>query len=147
MGAMQDVLDLLAFIAENMGKGKGIERIKEILGEKGYGKNEINLALNYFLFTSSTHEESGLCGTRILHPIEDMFISAEAYGHLLKLRALRIIDDVQLERIIEEALTETDHLVGISEMKKAAYEVLFHTTETDYPVPLSGKDEENTPIH
>lgn len=144
---MQDVLDLLAFIAENIGKGKGIERIKEILRKKGYGKNEIDLALNYFLFTSSTREESDLCRTRVLHPIEDMFISPEAYGHLLKLRALKIIDDVQLERIIEEALTETDHVVGVSEMKKAAYEVLFHTTEIDYPAPLSGKDEENIPIH
>ncbi len=145
---MQDVLDLLTFIAENMEKGEGIERTREVVREKGYSENEMTLAFNYLLVTSSAHQEKGdRSKTRILHPVENMFISPEAYGYLLKLRALRIIDDVQMEGIIQDALIETQHIVGIDELKKSAYEVLFRTEETDYPSPLSGQDEETLPIH
>lgn len=145
---MQDILDLLTFIAENMGKGEGIERIREVIREKGYTENEMNLAFNYLLLTSGAHKEkSGCSRTRILHPVESAFISPEAYGYLLKLRALGIIDDVQLERIVEEVLMETERAVGIDELKKAAYRILFRIKETDYPSSLSEKDEENFPIH
>ncbi len=145
---MQDVLDLLTFIAENMGKGEGIEGIRKTLLGKGYTENEINLAFNYLFLTSGTTQEvEEKCPkTRILHPIENMLISPEAYGHLLKLRVLKIIDDTQLERIIEEALMETEDIVGIEEIKKAAYKVLFQTRGTDYSSLLSEKDEENLPI-
>lgn len=145
---MQDILDLLTFIAENMGKGEGLESIRETIRSQGYSENEITLALNYLLLASNAHQEkSGCSKARILHPVEDMFISPEAYGHLVKLRTLRIIDDAQLESIIEQALMETDRIVDIDEMKKAAYKVLFRPRETDSPSPLPEEDEEGLPIH
>lgn len=145
---MEDVLDLLAFIAENMGKGEGVERIREVLREKGYTESEINLAFNYLLLTFGAHQKkSGWTKTRVLHPVENMFISPEAYGHVLRLRALKIIDDSQLEGIIEEALMQMERIVGIDEIKKAAYKILFRSKETDYVSPSTDKDEEDLPIH
>ena len=146
---MVDVLDLLAFIAENMGKGEAIDRIKETLLQKGYTENEINVAFHYLLFSSRAHqgEHESPARTRILHPVEQTLVSPEAYGHLLKLRMLNIIDDVQLERIIEEALLVAEDVVRIEEVKRAAYKVLFHPKEADHPLLLPGKDEGNLPIH
>lgn len=145
---MQDVLDLLTFIAESMGRGDGIDGIRNMLREKGYSENEINLAFNYFLLTSGTRQTaSDASKARILHPVENVFVSPEAYGHLLKLRALKIIDDGQMEKIIDKALDETDHPVGVDEMKRAAYKILFRIEETDDPSSSADNDEESLPIH
>jgi uncharacterized protein Smg (DUF494 family) len=119
-----------------------------MLREQGYSENEINLAFNYFLLTSGNRQAATTSSkARVLHPVENVFVSPEAYGHLLKLRALNIIDDGQMERIIEKALTETDHPVGVDEMKRAAYKILFRIEETDDPSSSTDKDEESLPIH
>jgi uncharacterized protein Smg (DUF494 family) len=145
---MQDVLDLLTFIAESVGRGDGIEGIRSVLKEKGYSENEINLAFNYFLLTSGARQRAtGASKARVLHPVENVFVSPEAYGHLLKLRALKIIDDSQMEKIIDMALTDTDHPVDVDQMKRAAYKVLFRVEETDEPPSSTDNDEESLPIH
>jgi len=147
-GLMQDMLDLLTFIAENMGKGEGIERIREVILEKGYTEKEMNLALNYLLLTSGAQrEKGGWHKTRVLHPIESAFISPEAYGYLLKLRALGIVNGIQLERIIEEVLMDTERIVTLDELKKVVYRTLFRVQETDDPSLLSEEDEEKLSIH
>ena len=89
------ILEIITYLAEKIVKGESVEKIKDKLLLQGYSEDEVNLALSFFLFASKSkdnrpiHKMEDFSTSRILHTIENLLISPEAYGHLLKLRALK----------------------------------------------------------
>lgn len=146
------ILEIITYLAENIVKGKSVEKIKDKLLLQGYSEDEINLALSFFLFASKSkdnrpiHKMEDFSTARILHTIESLLISPEAYGHLLKLRALKIIDDEQMERIIEESLLHAEDQIGVDEMKKIAMKVIFHFKDEDYNL-FTDEDKTDKIVH
>ncbi|MDI6779335.1 MAG: DUF494 family protein [Bacteroidota bacterium] len=104
----------------------------ENLEKLGYTNSEMNAAFSWLFdkFYLSKYnpakldiETSG--SRRILHEIEKMAISPEAFGYLIQLRELSIISDVDVELIIERIMLTTTHTIEIEEMKDIVFSVIF----------------------
>lgn len=87
------------------------EDISEKLMESGYAKHEINLAFSW-LFDRLHKRNDELArlssipsiGVRILDESEKNVLRPEAYGYLIYLKELGLIDYEQMETVIERAM-------------------------------------------
>ena len=102
--------------------------ISEKLMKNGYTEHEINLAFSWLfdrLHERNNHrnnhrndqrvQSSGVpCkGMRILHESERMVFRPEAYGYLIYLKELGLIDQEQMEIVIERAM-----MLGINDVDR-----------------------------
>ena len=96
---------------------------KDLLG-LGYTRREIETALYWFY--NNNMEDRGMSQTiepfdsdahRILHELESSILSPEAYGYLIELRHLEILNLVEMNEIIEKAVLLGGRRVSLEEMK------------------------------
>lgn len=69
-------------------------------------------------------EESHEFSFRILHDLETMIISPQAFGYLLQLKELGIFDDLDIEQAIERAMLLGTGTIDSEEMKAIAAYIL-----------------------
>jgi uncharacterized protein Smg (DUF494 family) len=62
---------------------------------------------------------------RILHDVEKMVISPEAFGYLLQARQFRVLKNRDVETIIERVMAAGFSKVGVPEMKSFIAGMLF----------------------
>lgn len=106
--------------------------ISKKLISRGYTENEINLAFSW-IFNHLQKNESNrqeefhykTSSNRVLHDLERLIISAEAYGYLLQLKHLRMVSDFELELIIEKALAMGTSDIDIEDIKSIAASIIF----------------------
>jgi uncharacterized protein Smg (DUF494 family) len=67
---------------------------------------------------------------RVLHDIEKMVVSPEAYGYLIQLRELNIVTDSEIESIIENIMVSHSNLILLDEMKVIVSSFIFETDES-----------------
>jgi uncharacterized protein Smg (DUF494 family) len=60
-----------------------------------------------------------------LEPEEQQFISAEAYGYLVLLQELRLLDPVQVEQVLERSFMTGAEKIGIKELSKIVVQILI----------------------
>ena len=110
------VVEILVYImAEIRGQkshANKLESISRDLLQRGYSQHEISFAFSW-LFERyqdeaeevARHTGPTLRGSfRVLHEAEKMIISREAYGYLLQLKQLNLLNDLEIEHIIERAM-------------------------------------------
>ncbi len=118
-----------------------IESVVTSLQEEGYSQGEIDSAVNWFFeqeqarphFVGKQSTVPPVIGFRLLHPTEQLHISAEAHGFLLQIRQLGIIDDLAVEEVIEHALM-TGWPVDLPLMKAVTSSYIFDYSDSNVPV-------------
>ena len=96
--------------------------------DQGYSLEEINSAFDW-LFSLVTkgmtkRRIEPTTSKRILHHLERLKLSSQAYGLLIKMQESGLITPTQQEEIIEQALTSSEE-VGPEEIKRIAGQVVF----------------------
>ncbi len=131
------VVEILAYIMTEMGGNQSqpdkLEVISRDLLQRGYTQHEISFAFSWLFerYNGETEELMRNTGVtlassfRILHEAERMVIAREAFGYLLQLKQLRLLNDVQIEFVIERAMMSGLHRVSEAEIKALVAAVLF----------------------
>ncbi len=126
------IMDIISFIIKEVLDGKDLleteTEIVESLMDQGYSLEEINSAFDWlFSLITKGMVKKGIKPTtskRILHHLERLKLSSQAYGLLIKMQESGLITFAQQEEIIEQALTSGEE-VGPEEIKRIAGQVVF----------------------
>lgn len=111
-----------------------MEMISRDLRQRGYTENEISSAFSWLYEHRQYQNEEmvrhtgpTLPGTfRVLHDLERLVIAPEAYGYLLQLKHLEILNDAQIEQVIERAMMMGAPRLPIEAIKTMVASTLGH---------------------
>lgn len=124
---------IMSEIKDRQGKLDKIDSISKDLLQRGYTQGEINAALSWLFEKLKPNTEEILHKTdfhlsgsfRILHDAERAVITPKAYGYLIQLKELGLIDLSEMEQIIERAMTIGSNSIDEEEMKTIVASLLF----------------------
>ncbi|MCA9731339.1 MAG: DUF494 family protein [Deferribacteres bacterium] len=130
------VVEILMFIMSQLRGGKkdfdNLDLLSQDLLNRGYSQNEISSAFSW-LFERADHDieeilrdgDSDISQSfRVLHELEEMIISADAFGYLLQIKQLEILSDFDVELAIEKAMMLGVSRVHIEDMKSIVAAIL-----------------------
>lgn len=146
------IVDLIVLLARRVRLGESLNDIKDE-SLKNFDKSEISAAYSWILqkypLPSPTQNtgnayllaEKGSKGTsvkpnpdhnhRVLHFAERMLITPEAYGYLLEMVEIGIIDQTVMESVIEKVMFHTSEKITLDQVKKMIAELLFESNRTN----------------
>jgi uncharacterized protein Smg (DUF494 family) len=121
-GMIDKIKEIIAFLIDPEEYGDHeFEEVHDTLLGMGYSDEEIQSALRMLAFDRDVEdrvEHAGLVSNvRVLSEEERTMLSTAAHGHLLMLRRLGWISEVQLSLIIESAALEYSHPISLEEIK------------------------------
>jgi len=131
------VVEILVYImSELRNRRKGFDKVEALsddLIKRGYTESEINAAFSWLFERIESESERVFTepvtqlrnSFRILHDIEKVVITPKAYGYVLQLRELGLIDQADMEQIIERAMMLGLTTVDESDIKAIAASILF----------------------
>ena len=140
------VVEILIYLMHEIRQKRGnIELMdgisKDLIG-KGYTEKEINAAFSWLFerFKSDSedilvNEEADVNSYRMLSDIERLVVSSKAFGYLIQLRQLRLIEQSQMEQIIERVMMLGVSSIGIEEIKTVVA-ALFLNSDNSEMLPL-----------
>ena len=123
---------LMREIRENRLDLEEVELMSDDLLSQGYTESEINAAFSWVIERLDGIEpadilyqaDTGSRSFRILHPAERMVLRADAYGQLLEMYTLGLLNLEDMERIIERAMSFGGPL-GVEEIRMIVHSFLF----------------------
>jgi len=136
------VVEILIYLMHEIRQKRGnIELMngisKDLIG-KGYTENEINAAFSWLFerFKSDSedilvNEEADEKSYRMLSDIERLVVSSKAFGYLIQLRQLRLIEQSEMEQIIERAMMLGVSSIGIEEIKTVVAALFLNSDDSD----------------
>ncbi len=129
------LIEIIVYLLQELKRSQvkgNYSNISKKLISRGYSENEINFAFswvfNHFQENGQSQEEPleySSRSSRVLHEVEKMVIQPEAYGYLLQLRQLGLLDDYEFEMVIEKALTLGTSIITIDDIKTIAGSIIF----------------------
>ncbi len=143
-----NVIELIIYLVRRVHFGVSL---KDIRLDKihGYNKAEISAAYSWLLQKYDSGELKQdisklrkVSSPRVLHSSERTLISPEAYGYLLELYYLGIIDEIRMERMIEYAMFRPDGKTETNDIKEWVAKMIFdneHNTD-DQSLLLQGNE-------
>ncbi len=134
------LIEIIVYLLEEFKQPQNSDNYKDLSKElisKGYTESEINLAFSW-IFNHMQQQQAGLddeftyspTSSRILHDVERLIITAEAYGYLLQMRHLGLLSDFDLELVIERALSLGTSSITIEDVKSIAASLIFGSDST-----------------
>lgn len=125
------IVYLLGEFKQPQSSEKYTDLSKELVS-KGYTENEINLAFSW-IFNHLQEKQDGYedefryapNSNRVLHDVEKMIISADAYGYLIQMTHLGLLSDYDLELVIERALSLGTSNITLEDIKSIAASIIF----------------------
>jgi len=136
-GRIVDILVVLMDEIHSRGmENNRMELISTELLKKGYSEKEISTAFSWILermVYSNSNAAPNPHSYRILHDVEKLFISQEAYGFLLQLEMIGLLSHEELERVIESALMESTPGLSVEKIKSLVAETIFGQNEALLP--------------
>jgi len=139
------IVELLVLLMDEFG-GSGpqvdqMDHISEDLLRRGYTEQEINAAFYWlsqrFVQKASVGATKSLdvqkpadSSYRVLSPLEQRYVTPEAFGHLLHLQSLKLIGARELERILERILILDLAPAGLEDVKMVTQSVLLEDQES-----------------
>ena len=109
-GMIDKIKEIIAFLIDPEEYGENdYEEVHDTLLGMGYSNEEIQSALRMLAFDRPN--------VRVLSEEERSMLSTAAHGHILMLRRLGWISEVQLSLIIESAALEYTHPISLEEIK------------------------------
>ncbi|MBR9977618.1 MAG: DUF494 family protein [Bacteroidetes bacterium] len=127
------IVEIIVYLIHEMQTDKRLGEVDlRALSERGYTQNEISTAFSW-LFDKihlgdnilAQENRSHVHSHRVLHDSERSVITSEAYGYLLELRELRLLDDMDIELAIDRIMMAGFGSVGINEMKSVIASIIF----------------------
>jgi uncharacterized protein Smg (DUF494 family) len=112
-----------------------IEGISDELVQRGFSQREVATAISLFADRYSGESRRTFVGHpadanahRVLHDIEQQYVSPEAYGYMIQMVRLGIVDLSDMEELIERCMLMGTLNVGLEEIKVL---VATHLLEKD----------------
>lgn len=105
-----------------------MELISDELLNQGFSQQEISTAFSWILERTQEHGETITPrpqSFRVMHELERIFISKEAYGFLLQLYHIGLLTYDDFEKVIERSLLESTPQLDIEGIKLIIAEILF----------------------
>ena len=145
------VLEIVVYLMDHMRENNGslpdMDDISLELLNLGYSDGEISSAYTWVVdrfdgngetfFTDFPDEHFS---NRVLTPYERLQLPPDAFGFLIKLINLKVIDDEQLEAVLERTMTYGTRPVSLEQIKAIASAVLFdEMVEPDAPSVFDAK--------
>ena len=133
------VVEIINYIiTEIQSSDSGIQKLDELSAElyhQGYSEDEISSALAWLLDKIKVNLDDAINppksplprAFRVLHDVERLIISPRAYGYLIQLRELGLIDGMELEQIIEKSLMIGTSSVSVEDIKAIVASLIFNT--------------------
>lgn len=113
----EKIIEIIVFIlSEIKFRNKTLNDINlTTLENMGFSKSEINAAFSWlfdrlYLLEKNKNNNDIKNTFRILHNIEKYIFSPQAYGYLLQLRELDLIDDKDMESIIDILMSSSQSI-------------------------------------
>ena len=130
------VVEILIYIMSELRRSKKysqkLDLLSEDLIERGYTESEISSALTWLVNRLNLdseevvqRQEPALRSHRHLHEIERTMISTAAYGYIIQLKELGILDDLEVEEVLERTLMLGTAEVEIEDIKSVVTGILF----------------------
>jgi uncharacterized protein Smg (DUF494 family) len=123
-----NLVDLIVLLARHVRMGENLADIKDDSLKK-YDKSEISAAYSWILQQYPAIKKKDIPNPeayhRVLHFAERLLISPEAYGYLLELVNIGLIDSKALEGIIERVMFHSSERIGIDKIKRIVATTLF----------------------
>ncbi|MBD3289176.1 DUF494 family protein [candidate division KSB1 bacterium] len=135
------VMEIIVYIVNEMRTNqlwedsKQFKLLSQKLEDNGYSPGEISFAFSWVLekvnaeLSSEQQEVEPPQTHRMLHDFEKLAISTNAYGYLIQLRELGLIDEMEMEQVIEKALLSENNPVTAHEMKQIVSQTLFKSDD------------------
>jgi len=130
------VVEILIYIMSELRRSqkssKKLDLLSKDLIQKGYTESEISSALTWIInrlnmdaeeVTDSEHPNPN--AYRHLHEIERAVISTEAYGYVIQLKELGIIDELDVEELLERAMMLGTSAVDVEDIKSIVATLLI----------------------
>jgi len=145
------VIEIIVLLLDELKINKQLGEVDvQKLAKLGYTQNEINTAFSWIytkihagekIFDS---EKSDSRSHRVLHEVEKNVISLEAYGYIIQLRELGLLNDMEIEDLIDKIMasgymkvTQEDmkafiagYLLDIDDMNNTNKRVMLNTNDT-----------------
>lgn len=134
---------IMSAIRKNTRLSQKLDLLSRSLIQKGYSESEISSAFTWLLDRLNYDSEELIQkqgpalkhSLRHLHEYERSIISTEAYGYIIQLRELNIINEMDVEQILERSMMIGASHVGIEEVKSIVASMLFaseHVADSGY---------------
>jgi uncharacterized protein Smg (DUF494 family) len=150
------ILDILSFvireIRDNSFDDIDLQLIVDILAEQGFSEQDISTAMSWLMHHGEAIDRilQGYPGVvprpvwRQLNDLEKSAISPNAFGYLFHLRELKLLNDMEMEKIIDQAVSlQITHLnvedmqdliaAVVLDFEKSASQGYFQFTTTRLP--------------
>jgi len=129
------IVEIIIYLLEEFRHQQSDETYHDLSNElmsRGYTENEINFAFSW-VFNHLQGKSGGRSeqfeysenSNRVLHDVERLIISPEAYGYLLQLKYLGLISDYELESIVERMLSTGSSSVSLEDVKALTASMLL----------------------
>ncbi len=156
------IMELLVLLMDEYGsktmQTEQMDHISEDLVRRGYTEQEINTAFFWLQHRfwgdesqnsprSWNIQEPGPASYRIQNSLEKRYLSPAAFGYLLHLQNLRLINLLEMEAIIERAFMYNLLPIGLEEIKMVAQSVLFEDNLGGNGIVTSGTANRSESFH
>lgn len=143
------IIEIIVHLLREMSSNKNLneDQVTKLKG-MGYTQNEINAAFSWIYDKFGTREKLfqqksfASKSHRVLHHLEKQLISPEAFGYLIQLKELGLINDDEIEVIIEKILISRISKINLEDMKLFVASILFELDDNFMPrqIMLSSND-------
>ena len=128
---------IVAIVDKLVDRGTGADTVESItrsLMFEGYSAQEINTAFMWLYHTvdESFFEEGKILLTdksrgtvRVLNDFERTMITPEAYGYILQLSQLGLLDNLQVEELIDRAMYSCGDMVELIDVKRIVPSIIL----------------------
>ena len=138
-------------LVDRTSTSRTVDGLTGSLVAEGYSLGEINTAFMWLYHTvdeSFFEEGSVLSGCakktslRMLNEFEKSLISPQAYGYILQLGQLGLLDDLQIEELIERAIYTCVDIVEVSDVKRIVPSIILEGVPGFRPKLISWRSSE-----
>lgn len=130
---LEIVVYLMDSMRENQGELPSMDDLTPDLRSMGYSDGEISSAYSWVIDRYEHTNEPFFAqfpdehhSNRVLTQYERLQLTPEAYGFLVKLVAISVIDDEQFETVLERAFAVSPQRVTLEQIKLVTAAVLFN---------------------
>jgi len=145
------IISIVDRLVDKSVASKTVESLTHTLITEGYSIGEINTAFMWLYHTvdESFFEEGtvlpeyGIKSTlRMLNDFERSLITPQAYGYILQLSQLGMLDDLQIEELIERAIYTCVETVELNDVKRIVPSIILEGVPGFRPRLISWRNSE-----
>ena len=136
----EKIVEIIAYVISELKQNKRISEIDvDELKKQGYTKSEISTAFSWIADRYELDENfesdskySNANSFRILHEAEKDLFTPEAWGQLIQLSSLGLIDNEFIDKLIERTIVGGERKINAAELKNYIANLLFNVESANF---------------